>query len=126
MKIFISQVLKIKTVSIVMELYNQRAVRFFLQSIQTLKKESGGQRWNEICEDTATLFENLYTKEFGTLHLSHTQVWELFFHPPESNNDSLYMRFELLCSNDKFIDFFMKFLQALLDPPASWWRASFP
>lgn len=105
--------------------YNQRAIHFFLQSIQTLKKESGGQRWNEICEDTASLFEHLYTKEFGTLHMSHKQLWELFFEPPESSNDPLYMRFEILCSNDKFIDFFMKFIQALLDPPASWWRASF-
>ena len=108
-----------------MTTYNQRAVRFFLQSIETLKKESGEQRWNTICDDVATLFEHLYTKEFGPLHMSHKQVWELFFEPPESNNDPLYMRFEILCSNDKFIDFFMKFLQALLDPPTSWWQASF-
>ncbi len=108
-----------------MESYNQRALRFFLQSITTLKKESGQQRWNEICEDAATLFEHLYIKEFGTLHLSHNQLWELFFEPPESVNHPLYMRFEILCSNDKFIDFFMKCIQALLDPPSSWWQSHF-
>lgn len=108
-----------------MESYQQRCVHFFLQSIQALKKESGGQRWNEICEDAATLFEHLYVKEFGPLHMGHQQIWELLFEPPQSTNDPLYMRFEILCSNPKFVDFFMKILQALLDPPSSWWQSYF-
>lgn len=105
-----------------MNSYNTRCVQFFFQSIRSLKKESGQQRWNEICEDTASLFEHLYVKQFGTLHMNHQQIWELFFDPPQETNDPLYMRFEILCSNDKFIDFFMIFLQALLDPPPSWWQ----
>lgn len=106
-----------------METYNQRAMRFFLLSIQTLKKESGGQRWNAICEDAASLFEDLYRKEIGALHLSHEEIWQLLFEPPEASNDPLYMRFEILCSNEKFLDVFMIVLQSLLDPPASWWRS---
>ena len=107
-----------------METYNARALRFFLQSIETLKKESGIQRWNEVCKDTTLLFEYHYTKEFGPLHLSQEEIFDLFFEPPHSPIDPLYMRFEILCSNPKFIDFFMKIIQALLDPPISWWEAS--
>lgn len=108
-----------------MESYSTRSVRFFFKSIRSLKKESGGQRWNEICEDAASLFEHLYVKQFGPLHLDHQQLWELLFDPPQETNDPLYMRFEILCSNPKFIDFFMTILQALLDPPASWWQTQF-
>ena len=108
-----------------MEAYNQRAVRFFFMSIRSLKKESGGQRWNEICEDAASLFEHLYVKKFGPLYLNHQQVWELLFDPPEAVNDPLYMRFEILCSKESFLDFFMIILQSLLDPPPSWWQKQF-
>ena len=108
-----------------MESYSTRSVRFFFKSIRTLKKESGGQRWNEICEDAASLFEHLYVKQFGPFHLDHQQLWDILFDPPQETNDLLYMRFELLCSNDKFIDFFMIILQALLDPPPSWWQTQF-
>ena len=105
-----------------MDPYNARSLHFFFKSIHSLKKESGGQRWNEICEDAASLFEHLYVKQVGPLHLDHQQIWELLFEPPQAMNDPLYMRFEILCSNDKFIDFFMIILQALLDPPSSWWQ----
>jgi len=44
---------------------------FFFKSIYSLKKESGGQRWNEICEDAASLFEDLYVKQVTPLHLDH-------------------------------------------------------
>jgi hypothetical protein len=106
-----------------MELYPQRAFRFFLQSIQTLKKESGGQRWNAICEDAATLFEQTFPKDLGPLYLSRDEVWELLFDPPESVQNPLYMKFEILCSKEKFLDFFFIILQCLLDPPASWWNS---
>jgi hypothetical protein len=106
-----------------METYEQRAIRFFLQSISTLKKESGGQRWNAICEDAATLWEQTYPKELGPLPLSHEQIWELLFEPPEQCQNPLYMRFEVLCSKPGFLDFFFHILQSLLDPPAAWWQA---
>lgn len=105
-----------------MQTYNTRTFRFFLQSIQSLKKESGGQRWNLICEDAAILFQKTYPKELGPLFLSHSEIWELFFEPPESLANPLYMKFEILCSKDIFIDFFFSILQSLLDPPASWWQ----
>lgn len=89
-----------------MESYSTRSVRFFFKSIRTLKKESGGQRWNEICEDAASLFEHLYIKQVAPLHLDHQQLWDILFDPPQE-------------TNDKFIDFFMIILQALLDPPPS-------
>lgn len=108
-----------------METYQQRAVRFFLQSIQALKKESGGQRWNEICEDAATLWEHSYPKELGKLYLSHEELWELLFEPPSDIRNPLYMKFEILCSNPSFLTFFFTILHALLDPPASWWQHKF-
>jgi hypothetical protein len=105
-----------------METYNQRTMRFFLQSITTLKKESGSQRWNAICEDAATLFERTYPKELGPLFLSHEEIWELLFEPPQTIQNPLYMKFEILCSKNIFLDFFFRILQSLLDPPTQWWN----
>ena len=105
-----------------MQSYNQRAMQFFLQSIQSLKKESGGQRWNAICEDAAILFEGNYPKELGPLFLSHSEIWELLFEPPVDCCDPLYMKFEILCSKDLFVDFFFTIIQSLLDPPSFWWQ----
>jgi hypothetical protein len=104
-----------------MDTYEQRAVQFFLESIQTLKKKSGGQRWNAICEDASNFWEQTYPKELGPLHLSHEERWELLFEPPETIQNPLYMKFEILCSKPLFIDYFFTVLQALLDPPAPWW-----
>lgn len=105
-----------------MKLYNTRAFEFFLQSIVFLKKESGGQRWNEICEDGATLFETNFPKEAGPQPFSHAEIWELLFDPPQESSKPLYKTFETLCENDLFVSFFFKILQALLDPPSLWWR----
>jgi hypothetical protein len=106
-----------------MTTYQQRAFHFFLQSIHNLKKESGGQRWNAICEDSANLFEQTFPKDLGPLFLTHEEIWELLFEPPDSPSNPLYMKFEILCSKDKFLDFFFKILHSLLDPPSSWWQA---
>lgn len=106
-----------------MESYQQRVVRFFFQSIQTLKKESGGQRWNAICEDAATLWQLTWPKEFTPLHLSHEELWELLFEPPEDIRNPLYMKFEILCAKPGFPEFFFHILHSLLDPPAAWWQA---
>jgi hypothetical protein len=105
-----------------MQSYNTRAFHFFLQSLHALKKESGGQRWNAICEDAANLFETNYPKELSPLFLSHIEIWELLFEPPLDCREPLYMKFEMLCSKDIFLDFFFKILQSLLDPPAAWWQ----
>jgi hypothetical protein len=106
-----------------MESYTTRSVRFFFKSIRTLKKESDEHRWTTLCKDATSLFQHLYVKQFGPLHLDYQQLWDILFDPPLDMNDPLYMRFEILCSNDKFIDFFMIILQALLDPPSNWWKS---
>ena len=108
-----------------MEPYNQRAVRFFFQSISTLKKESGAQRWNEICKDAAILWEETYPQELRPLFLSNEELWELLFEPPEDIRHPLYMKFEILCAKPLFITFFFRILQALLDPPTAWWQSQF-
>lgn len=106
-----------------MNTYQVRAVNFFLQSINDLKKESGGQRWNAICEDAATLWEQTYPSHLGILHLSHEELWELLFEPPMDVRNPLYMQFEMLCAKPAFPDFFFRILHSLLDPPAAWWQA---
>jgi hypothetical protein len=58
------------------------------------------------------------------LVLSHEEIWELLFDPPETIQNPLYMRFEILCSKEKFLDFFFIILQALLNPPTSWWQST--
>jgi hypothetical protein len=106
-----------------MEAYQQRLVEFFFQSIRALKEKSGGQRWNAICEDATTLWEQTYPKEFGPLHLSHEERWELLFEPPETFQNPLYMKFEILCSRPGFPEYFFLILHSLVDPPTSWWQA---
>ena len=102
--------------------YEERVVRFFFQSISTLKKESGGQRWNAICEDAATLWKETYPTKLGTLHLSHEECWELLFEPPDTIQNPLYMKFEIVCSKPGFPEYFFLILHSLLDPPTSWWQ----
>lgn len=108
-----------------MNSYNTRAFTFFLQSIHSLKKESGGQRWNEICKDAAALFDTQFPPTLGPHPFSETQLWQLFFDPPQDTSNPLYQPFQQLCENDTFVTFFFTVLQALLDPPSVWWQAQF-
>ena len=68
-----------------MDTYSTRLLQFFLQSIHTLKKESGGQRWNEICNATAEL---ALVKNPFSISFRKEELWKLFFHPPETIQES--------------------------------------
>lgn len=99
--------------------YNKRCMDFFLTSIQELKKQSGGQRWNEICEDTVEFFFTKFPKTLGENPFTRDQLWQFFFEAPDKTS---YKLFSDLCKEKVFLDFFFIILQALLDPPAPWWR----
>lgn len=104
--------------------YTKRSVDFFLESIRSLKKQSGGQRWNAICEDAVDLFFAIYPEALGKNPFKKEQVWNLFFEPPSDKNDELYQQFSYVCRSPIFIDFFFQIIHSLLDPPANWWRDS--
>lgn len=103
--------------------YTKRCVDFFFKSIQDLKRQSGGQRWNEICEDAVDLFFVKYPKELGEVPFSRQQLWELFF--TSIPDEEATIRFLTLCQTPQFSDFLFVVLQAFLDPPAVWWRKHF-
>ncbi len=102
--------------------YNKRCMDFFLTSIQDLKKQSGGQRWNEICEDTVELFFAKFPETLGTNPFTREQLWQFLFESPDETSHELFSN---LCRQKDFVDFFFLILQALLDPPADWWRDHF-
>lgn len=100
-----------------METYSERVTRFFLQSLHTLKKESGGQRWNEICNDAVEL---AFTKCPFYLAFAKEDLWQLLFHPPPRVQDSFLLQF--FSQQDQSPSFLFLLLQALTDPPSSWWQ----
>lgn len=103
-----------------METYLTRVIQFFLQSIHTLKKESGGQRWNEICNATAEL---ALVKSPFSICFGKEELWSLFFHPPQTLEESPILLY--FSTQEKFPQFLFLLLQALTDPPSSWWRTQF-
>jgi hypothetical protein len=101
-------------------LYTKRTVSFFVESIQFLKRNSGGQRWNEICEDTSALFFHLCKKQHISISYTSFQIWELFFEPLQSHEI-----LEELCKSLDLQTVLFICLHALLDPPAFWWQTQF-
>ena len=104
-----------------METYSERVTRFFLQSLHTLKKESGGQRWNVICDDTVHLAMTIGPSYFSSFfQFQKEEIWQLFFHPPPRVQDSFLLQF--FSQQDQSPSFLFLLLQALTDPPSSWWQ----
>ena len=103
-----------------METYSTRLIQFFLQSIHTLKKESGGQRWNEICNATAEL---ALVKSPFSISFGKEELWSLFFHPPETIQESKILQF--FQKQEECSPFIFLLLQALTDPPNTWWKTQF-
>lgn len=104
-----------------METSSARITRFFLQSLQILKKESGSQRWNAICDDTVDLAIALGPKYFRSFQIEKDELWQLLFHPPQTIQESTILHFFFLQENTPM--FLLILLQALTDPPKSWWQA---
>ena len=102
--------------------YNKRCVDFFFKSIQDLKSQSGGQRWNAICEDAVDLFFHRFPKEIGENPFTREELWKLFF---DLTDEELYNVFLNLSKRNEFLDFLFLILQAFLDPPAAWWNYHF-
>lgn len=104
-----------------MESYSTRVTRFFLQSLHTLKKESGGQRWNEICDNTVVLA--LHEGPFYLPLISQItkeELWQLFFHPPSTLQESVLL--QMFASQEQSPPFLFLLLQCLTDPPTQWWQ----
>lgn len=101
-------------------LYTKRLLNFFVKSIVQLKGESGGQRWNAICEDTAQLFVHVCERKNQRIPYTQFQLWQMFFEPDNSHD-----MIEILCEEIEVQSIFFLCLQALLDPPSSWWKLQF-
>jgi hypothetical protein len=104
-----------------METHTQRVARLFLQTIHILKNESGGQRWNAICEDAVDLAFFLWARYFPVAPFSKESLWQLLFHPPTYVQESPILLF--FVSQESSPEFIFSLMQALTDPPASWWQA---
>ncbi len=100
--------------------YIERFAQFFFQSLQTLKRESGGQRWNEICEDTVSLYFHDCQRKNLTSPYPYSEMWQMFFDPVY-----FYEKWDSLLIQSSFHTTLFLCLHALLDPPAEWWQAQF-
>ncbi len=101
-------------------LFTKRCVDFFVTSITKLKEDSGGQRWNAICEDAALLFLHLCKKQNESIPYTQFQIWQLFFEP-QGSRDML----EVLCQTYSIQTILFICLHALLDPSPVWWQDQF-
>ena len=101
-------------------LYTKRIIDFFVKSITQLKEESGGQRWNAICEDTAQLFLHLCRARKETIPYTQFQIWQLFFEPQDSQD-----MLQVLCQTFSLQTILFTCLHALLDPSPVWWQDQF-
>lgn len=105
-------------------LYSKRTVKFFFESLDSLKNQSGGQRWNGICEDAVDLFYKVYPSGLGECPFQRNQLWSSFFEPLRVD-DETYARFLTLSQTILFTNFLFTILQAFLDPPSSWWSSHY-
>ena len=103
-----------------METYSERVTKFFLQSVHTLKKESGMQRWNAICDDTVELAVAMAPKYFSSFLFSKEALWQLLFYPPQTPQESTLLSF--FSTEKKSPDFLFLLVRALTDPPPDWWH----
>lgn len=105
--------------------YTERSCAFFLHSLTYLKRQSGGQRWNDICSDTVDLFFTTFPPLPGGNPFTRETLWRFLFDPPTDPGDELHSAFASLCTHELFVRFFFLILHSLLDPPSHWWRNSF-
>lgn len=104
-----------------MQTFEHRVSIFMIQFLRMMKEKSGGyQRWNDICEDIATLYANKYTSVEGPY--TREEIWRLFFEPPSHENNVEQERLEKALEDPFFCHLFFVLFQASFDPPASWWR----
>jgi hypothetical protein len=97
--------------------YRSRLELFLLTSIESLRNQSGVQRWYLICEDV----QNLYIEFQQSISVS-TLSPETFFHLLTEPFSTDLQAFQKQLEHPEFQSFMFIVLQALLDPPASWWK----
>lgn len=106
-----------------MEFYISRLNNFIVSSILELKNKSGTQRWYSICDDVLNLYF-CFTKTISFTTMAEKDFYSFLINPLylSMNKDVLYL-FTLNLQQIEFQDFMMIVLQALLDPPDSWWNS---
>lgn len=104
-----------------MDQYSNRCLDFYLHSITYLKSQSGGQRWNAICEDIVDLFFQRFPQELNN-PFTRESLWHFFFEPPMEPNEEQYRLFASLCTHPSFLTFFFSLLNYFLDPPQQFWK----
>lgn len=90
--------------------------RFYKKLIQKAS-ESGGMRWNAICEDII----NIYLHEIPELNrmVSRDFLWDLLFNPQENENEKR-KEIKRLFQNEQHRDYFMNRVYIGIDDPIGW------
>ena len=88
----------------------------------TFRNQSGGQRWNSICEDICNLYFTLI-KDQNDLAYTHEELWDFLFNSNEVNSP-YYTKYIYLCINNSANRNFFKIIlaKAIEDPPTHWWK----
>ena len=105
-----------------MEFYINRLHDFLISSILDIKNKSGTQRWYLICDDVLNLFLS-FKKTISFTIISEKDFYSFLLNPLYlSDNKEAASLFKLNLQEIAFQNFMMIVLQALLDPPTSWWK----
>lgn len=101
--------------------YQTRIESFLLTSIESLRNQSGVQRWYLICEDVVNLYTTFQQRvSFPTL--SPEDFLTLLSNPLSEIPPEVHQAFLLQLQKPEFQSYMFVVLQALLDPPTAWWQ----
>ena len=88
----------------------------------TFRNQSGGQRWNLICEDICNLYFTII-KDQKDIVYTREELWDFLFNAYRV--DSLcYIKYVNSCVNNAANRDFFKIIlaKAIEDPPTNWWK----
>ena len=93
-----------------------------INKINRVRSQSGGQRWNLICNDICDLYFILIKDEEDLLY-TKDELWDFLFNQYLVDSPQ-YTKYLNICKNNKKNNiFFCRIVtKAIEDPPAEWWN----
>jgi hypothetical protein len=104
-----------------MSAYQTRLESFVLTSIESLRNQSGVQRWYLICEDVVNLYST-FQKKVSFPTISPEDFLTLLTNPLSEIPPDVRKTFQTQLEKPEFQSYTFIVLQALLDPPTAWWQ----
>jgi hypothetical protein len=101
--------------------YQTRLESFLLSSIEYLRNQSGVQRWCLICEDVVNLYSS-FQQQVSLATLSPEDFLTLLTKPLSEIPPEVHQAFLLQLQQPEFQAYMFVDLQALVDPPTTWWQ----